>query len=201
MRRIFALSLLCAASLAGQVTLTMDEVDTQPIDGLVVSKGGIDFTFSDPQGNLLYNASSVGTATYIQDPSIAGGNESFGISFSVPVDSIQFGMLETNFSPLTGATVGLFSGVTALPLIRFDLPLADPFAEGQFSWAGGAVTSMVVNPVDGPFNLAFDNLTVDTQATPEPGSLQLLESACAGILILLFLKKRRPSRFQDLFPS
>jgi hypothetical protein len=177
----------------------MDEVPTQPIDGLVVSTGGIDFTFSDPQGNLLYDASSVGSTTYIQDPSIAGNNESFGVSFSVPVDSIQFGLLETNFAPLTGVTVDLFSGVTALPPVSFDLPLADPFAEGQFNWAGGPVTSIVVIPIGGPPSLAFDNLTVDpVAATPEPESLQLLESACAGILILRFLKKRSPSRFRGL---
>jgi hypothetical protein len=37
---------LVSNALAGIVTLTMDEVPTQSIDGLTVSKGGEDFTFS-----------------------------------------------------------------------------------------------------------------------------------------------------------
>ncbi len=171
-------------ALATPVTLTMDEVPTQPINGLSVAKGGEIFTFADRRGNLLYNSTGPGKITYVQDPSIQGNSESFRVAFSVPVTKVQFGLAEEAFSPLTGARVILSDGSAR----SFDLPLADPFAEGQFTWSAPALTGFTLIPPP-PFvtygSLAFDNLTVDTvvpiSSVPEPFSIVLLGIGLAGL--------------------
>ena len=69
-----ALIALLAASgaMADTVTLEMDEVPNQPIDGLAVTKGGESFTFSDPGGNYQYNFVVPGTQDYLTNPGLAG---------------------------------------------------------------------------------------------------------------------------------
>src|ERR1700730_8788395 len=125
-------SLVTVPARATTVTLTMDEVPTQPIDGLTVIKGGESFTFSDPLGQLVYHSGGPGTRTYVQDPSIQGTSEPFSVTFGVPVTSIQFGLVELAGGPLTGAEVTLPNGTNLL----FNLNLVDPFPEGHFSWTG-----------------------------------------------------------------
>jgi hypothetical protein len=156
-------SLVAATAKADTVTLTMDEVPNQPINGLTVTKGGESFTFSDPTGALSYNSSGPGQITFVQDPSIQGPLQPFDVAFSVPVTSIQFGLAELAISALTGAQVTLSSGATLL----FNLSLVDPFAEGQFTYSGSPVTGFHLTPAPGAPALAFDNLTV----TPVPGPI------------------------------
>jgi hypothetical protein len=192
--------------MAATVTLEMDEVTpTQPIDGLKVSKGGIDFTFSDPGGTQQYDFVVPGTQLYLSNPGIAGGLEPFGVTFSVPVYSIQFGMAETSLVPLTGVGVKLFDGATQVYSTTFDLlDTGHPAVENLFTWAAdadvGPVTGLEIDPApiddplvgpDGSVLLAgIDNLTV-TDTAPEPGSLSLsLLVAGAGIL---FRRRQRIS--------
>jgi hypothetical protein len=166
---------------AAIITLDMTEVPLQPIDGLTVTKGGLDFTFTDTLGGLSYDSGGPGTVTYVQDPSIQGAPDPFRIDLSVPVTSISFGLAELAATPLVGAMVTLSNGDAFL----FDLLLVDPFPEGQFSWSGGPVTGFTLTPAAGAAALAFDNLVVET--VPEPMSVALL----GGGLLGLGLRRRR----------
>jgi hypothetical protein len=161
----------------------MDEVPNQLINGLTVTKGGVSFTFSDPLQGLFYDSFGPGTVTYVQDPSIQGSNERFSVGFSVPVSFIQFGLAEDTFSPLSNASVLLNftgGGSTTVP---FSLPLVDPFAEGQFSWSGPEVSSITVTADPNAPLIAFDNLTVNTAAVPEPASGVPLGIAILGVAV------------------
>jgi hypothetical protein len=183
---LIALVQLSTGAVAAPITLTMDEVASQPIDGLTVSKGGMNFTFSSPANLLSYNSVSPGTLTYIQGASIQGTRSAFSVAFSAPVTSISFGLAELNFAPLFGASVTLSDGTALL----FDLLLVDPFAEGQFSWTGSPVTGFSLTPAPGGAALAFDNLRVDAVSVPEPVTLSLFGAGLAGAAAMRRRKKK-----------
>ena len=186
---ILALALVSSTT-AATVTLTMDEVASQAINGLTVSKGGESFTFSNPSGTLFYNSGGPGSVTFVQDPSIQGTTAPFGIAFALPVYSIRFGLAELISAPVTGmATVNLFfNSVVPFATISFNSSLVDPFAEGQFTFSGGPVSNILITPNVGPSNLAFDNLTVNT--TPEPSTFAMLVGAGA-LAAARILRRRR----------
>ena len=181
MRIIFLPLFFCASSIAATITLTMTEVPTQPIDGLTVSKGGLNFSFTNPAGSLEYNSGGPGTISFVQDPSIAGRSSQFSVTFSATVWSVQFGLAE-NIGSIGGqlATIDLFNG-GAVPFATSSLnaSLVDPFAEGAFSFSGGPLTSIRITPNSAAPVVAFDNLTVET--TPEPESVAL---TAAGLLLV-----------------
>lgn len=192
--------------LAGTVTLTMDEVPQQYINGLTVTKGGESFTFSDPGNTLQYDFTVPGTQDYLANPGIAGGVEPFGVNFSIPVDSVQFGLAETSIDPLDGVGVILFDGSTEVLSTTFDLiDTGHPAVENLFTWTGqpgqeatsieidpAAITNPVIGP-DGPVSLAgIDNLSVDP--VPEPASLWLaLCGVALGLPILRGSPGKRPA--------
>lgn len=89
---VVALTLAINAS-AATVTLTMDEVPRHLIDGLSVTKGGVTFTFSNPNRDVDYGGVS-GNLAYSQNPVIQGIVSELFISFSVPVSYIQFAFSE-----------------------------------------------------------------------------------------------------------
>jgi hypothetical protein len=196
--KTLAVALACLSSaFAGSVTLTMDEVPTQAINGLVVTKGGITFTFSDPGLNDFYNSPNGGQMTYVQDPSLEGqAADVFTITFSAPMFDIFLGMAEsTMVAPGAQlASVNLYNGVTLLGTQTFNSTLADPFDEGQFIYQGslGLVTSIQITPNNtGTPAMAIDNLFVAT--SPEPSTLM---SSFAGATVLAgiaLLRRRRRS--------
>jgi len=179
--------LACVSTTMGStVTLTMDEVPIQAIDGLAVTKGGITFTFSDPGGNLSYNAVGAGQLTYVQDPSISGTPEPFGVGFSEPVYFIQFGMVGApSATPM--ATVNSYNGMTLVTTMALNSSLTDPYLEGQFTYSSATpVTSMTVTPSNTFIDIGFDNLTVSTTpgpATPatSPFTLALMTAGIVGL--------------------
>jgi len=171
---------------AASVTLTMDEVATQPINGLSITKGFETFTFADPLGTLFYHSIGPGTLTYVQDPSIQGFLQSFSVSFSVPVSSISFGLAESSSRALTGAQVLLSNGSSH----SFDLTLVDPFAEAQFTWSGSAITGFTLTPAPGALALAFDNLTV-TSAVPEASTWAMMILGFCGLGFAGYKQARR----------
>jgi hypothetical protein len=54
MKRLLVVLACDSTAVAATVTLTMTEVPAQAINGLVVTKGGVTFTFSDAGGGLSY---------------------------------------------------------------------------------------------------------------------------------------------------
>jgi hypothetical protein len=182
MRLIFLALFFCGYSIADTITLTMTEVPNQPINGLTISKGGLDFTFNNPARSLAYNSGGPGNITFVQDPSIAGGISQFSVTFSAPVSSVQFGMAEI-IGTLGGqlAVVDLFNG-GAVPFATsiLNASLVDPFPEGMFHFSGGPLTSVRITPNSVAPVVAFDNLTVDTAAIPEPESVVL---TAAGLVL------------------
>jgi hypothetical protein len=202
MKRLL-LALACASiAIGATVTLTMDEVTLQAINGLPVTKGGITFTFSDAGGNLNYNSPGLGTFTYVQDPAIAGSPELFGVAFSVPVYSVQFGMAgnSTSIAPL--ATVRLYNGATLISTVTLTSSVThtSPIAteEGQFTYSSATpVTSFTVTPTNTFAVIAFDNLTVtytpSTPTVPATSSLTLALMTL-GIVGLGGYALRRPFR-------
>lgn len=169
------LVLACSfAAIANAVTLTMDEVPNQHINGLVVSKGGETFTFSDPGGNLFYNAANGGTLTFVQDPSICCGGESFTITFSVPVVSVSLSAAANRVTPAVPLmTINFFNGATLIASQTINSSLTDPFAEGQLTFNSGVpITSMTITPSLVGFGaIGYDNLTVTlASASPVPAT-------------------------------
>jgi hypothetical protein len=182
------LLLLCATTtMATTVTLTMTEVPNQTIHGLTVTKSGVGFTFIEPTLTLFYNSTGPGSVTFVQDPSIQGGPaRPFSVTFSEPVNFIQFGLAELTGNSLL-ALVTLSNGsVSPVPL-----SLTDPFPEGQFTYNGPPVTSFFLAPAPGALALAFDNLTVSTVSTvPEPASLFLLAFGLFASMLMTRVRRR-----------
>lgn len=194
---------LASSAMAATVTLTMDEVPYQPINGLAVVKGGVTFTFSNTAGNYYYNASNGGTLTYVQDPSLEGETSSaagggIGVTFSVPVYSVQFGIAESTMSPISPiATVSLYSSIsTPFATIPFNSSLTDPWAEALFSYSGSTpITKILITPNTNVGAAAIDNLQINTapiSATPVPPSVLLVG---LGVLALMFYVARRGFAF------
>jgi hypothetical protein len=153
--------------MAANVTLTMDEVPYQALNGLAVTKDGVTFTFSDAGKGLSYHAPSAGYLTYVSDPSISGPAEPFTVAFSPPVTFIQFAMTggpqHTPAAPI--ATVSFYNGTTLLATVALNSSLTDPFPEGQLNYTPATVvTSMTVTPSLAFAAIGFDNL----QVTPDP---------------------------------
>lgn len=189
------LALTCLASAwAGSVTLTMDEVPFQPINGLSVTKGGITFTFADTSG-ADYDAEDGGQETFVQDPAIEGPTvgETITISFSQPMFQLAFGMADsTQGTGFEMASVNFYNGATLLGNQSLDASVTDAFSQGEFVYGGtfGYVTSIQIAPDSGPAAaFAIDNLFVTT-LTPEPSALF---SSFAGLLALtgIAIWKRR----------
>jgi hypothetical protein len=172
MKRLLLVFACVSTAMATTVTLTMDEVAAQPINGLAVTKGGITFTFSDVGGGLSYDTVGPGILTYEQDPAITGPPDQFGVAFSVPVTTIQFGMSAgpTNASGTPLATVRFYNGATLITTVTLNSSLRDPYPEGQLNYTSATpVTSMTVTPAPDTFaEIGFDNLQVTTPAAPPP---------------------------------
>ncbi len=182
-----------ATSLAAQsVTLPESQFPANtPLNGLTVTTPSENFTFADPGGNIQYNVFVPGTENYISTPSLVGPPEPFSITFSVPVDNIQFGMAEgftVPSAPLYGVGLELFNGGALVLSTTFNL-LTDqyPAEENRFSWAAAAgqqVTSMVVRPV--PFTpspgypeiFGFGNMVV--HPVPGPAAISGIYNSASG---------------------
>ena len=206
--KILLLALACASVAVGAtVTLTMDEVGPPPqaIDGLHVTKGGITFAFSDTGGGLNYNSPGLGVVlTYVQDPSIAANDsEQFGVTFSVPVYTFQFGFAGSPTSITPMATVKLYNGATLIATTPLNYSVTHsspiPVEEGQFTYSSATpVTSITVIPSVAFGAISFDNLTVTTTPPPPPTvpatSSLTLALMTLGIVGLGGYALRRPFR-------
>ena len=203
MKRLLFVLACASTAMAATVTLTMTEVPAQAIDGLVVTKGGITFTFSDAGGGLFYNAPSTGNRTYVQDPSIGGPPEPFGIVFSPPVNFIQFAM--SGGPPVPPGTllasVKFYNGAALLATVALNASLTDPYPEGQLTFTPATqVTSITVTPATGFGAIGFDNLLVTPIPPPIPSApvsspltLALMTLGIAGLAGYALRRRFGPS--------
>jgi hypothetical protein len=170
---------LCAASnafAAGEIVLTMDDLPTQPVNGLM-HPTGVQFGFTVVGAASLdatYHGGGPGIITFVQDPSIEGTvNGVLSVTFPNPTPSVRFGLARNATTQLTnGATVELFDASNvSLGTINLALNPMPMFAEGQFTYSGSAVKRMTVGFPEGfgsNGRFAFDNLLF--QPIPEPVS-------------------------------
>jgi hypothetical protein len=169
-----SLLLVTTAGLAGAakplVTLTFDELPTQPVNGL--SFRGITFGFEvagTGSTDARYNGGGPSAATVAEVPCLEGNAAGeLTLRFDKPTNILRFGVVlsrEGTFTP--GFSVELFSpggrsrGITDVtttptPVSRFG------WSEGTFDYQGAAVGTAVIT-----FNLSFD---------PESGSRFALDN-------------------------
>jgi hypothetical protein len=131
------------------VTLTMDEVPFQPVNGVTL-KG---VTFTDTSGADI-DAADGGQQHYTQDPVIEGqtGGETLTMTFIQPAYGLQFGVSVSSQGLLVGAfTVQLFdptgNPLGTFPVNASQLP-GDNFSEGLFT------SSMTIGKAVVTFNSA-----------------------------------------------
>jgi len=191
--KILALTLVCLSSAwATSITLTMDEVPFQTVNGLDVTKGGITFGFTDTSG-ADYDAADGGQETYVQDPSIEGqtAGELLTVNFSLPMYLISFGMADsTQGTGFVMASVNFYNGANLLGNQILDATVSNAFSQGELVYLGnlGQVTSIQITMNSGSASaFAVDNLYVNT-SLPEPSTLF---SSFAGIATLSWIALRR----------
>jgi hypothetical protein len=174
------------------ITLTMDELPLQPVNGLTFS--GVTFHFT--VGGLAstdahYHAANGGIGTFVQDPSLEGNSAGvLTLDFAVPTTGLQFGVArETTGSLSPGLQVSLFDGGLA-PLGNFSVntTVLNVFSEGQFTSPLTIGRAVLTFPnVAGAPRFAIDNLTF--AAIPEPAMATL---AVLGLLAIGTLRRRLP---------
>ncbi len=177
------------------VTLTMDDLPTQPVHGLI-HPSGVQFGFMigrEPSLEANYASNGPGPIVFVQDPSIEGpSNGVLSMTFPLPTPILRFGVARS-INTSTSAMVELFDamnvsrGVTSLTLNPMPM-----FAEGQFNYSGPAVKRATVRFVAPDSRFALDNLVF--QLVPEPSSHAFL---CCGGLIWL----AAPRSVRQIFPE
>jgi len=176
-----------ASAAGGDITITMDDLPLQPVNGLV-HPTGVQFGFTvagAPNLDARYRSGGPGSTTFVQDPSIEGTTAGvLSIIFPAPTPIVKFGVARSIGGTIpNGAAVELFNaanaslGVTNLPMT----PLPN-FAEAQFNYSGAAVKRMTVDftvSTTSP-RFAFDNLVF--RPIPEPTSALL--SIIGGMFVV-----------------
>ena len=182
---------MCSVALAVPVTLTMDDLPTQPVDGLA-HPTGVSFGVNtiSPGSPVRYGVSAVGTTAFIDGPSIEGSSfVILSLDFDDPTDIFEFSYVrQTNDTVMNAVGVQLFDMANAL-IGSFSLNASDQgfgWAEGQFVYSGAAISRALLdfsNPSSTGLSgtrFAVDNVVFDSQV-PEPGTLVLLLLGLAGI--------------------
>ena len=177
-----------ARASATLVKLTMDELPSQPVNGL--SFKGVTFGFTVggvPSTDATYNAFNGGQLTFVQDPALEGDAAGvLTLDFTTPTPILNFGVALSTFEALSpGCSVELFdnhlaslgtTGVDTAPLIAF--------TEGRFTYSGTPVRRAVITfNSNAAGRFAIDNLTFVAAAgaaAPAVGP-----SALLGLALLL----------------
>ena len=185
--------LISAGSAEAAVTLTFDELPTQPVDGLSYSGVTFGYTIDGvPSTDATYNGIGPGSLTYLQDSALEGNTQGvLTLDFISPIDQLEFGIALNTYSATTpGYAVSLFDESLVLVGTYYgDMNPLILWSEDQFMYSGASVSRAVIG-----FNeqvarrFAIDNLTFNTAADtgpvstiPAPGAI-LLGSIGAGLV-------------------
>jgi len=189
---ICVLSVLMSAGAANAaVTLTFDELSTQPVDGL--SYNGVTFAFKVnwvPSTDAVYNGIGPGNLTYLQDASLEGTAAGVLIlDFATPTDQLDFGVALNSYNAVSTAyVVKLYdSTYTAIGTFTGDTSPLVLWSEGQFTYSGTRVKRAVIGFNDqAASRFAIDNLSINT--IPAPGAVLL---GSFGLGLVNWLRRRR----------
>jgi hypothetical protein len=188
MKNIFlTAAALAAAAPACAVTLTFEELATQPVQGL--STNGVTFGFTvgtQTSQDAVYHRTGPTGSRVVSGAALEGDARGvLTLNFASPTPVINFGVALTAPSSLTpGLTVRLLGpGAQAISTQSLNTIAAGSLSEGAFNFSGTLLSSAVIDFNEGlltsPFRFAIDNLTVQpgtslpgtgTGASPEAGA-------------------------------
>ena len=173
------------------VTLTFDELPTQPVDGL--SYNGVNFSFKVdwvPSTDAVYNGIGPGNLTYLQDASLEGTSAGVLIlDFDKPTDQLDFGVALNSYNAVpTAYVVKLYdSSYTPIDTLTGGTSPLVLWSEGQFTYSGTRVRRAVIGfNSQAASRFAIDNLTINP--VPAPGAILL---GSFGLGLVNWLRRRR----------
>lgn len=173
------------------VTLTFDELPTQPVDG--VSYNGVNFSFKVdwiPSTDAVYNGIGPGNLTYLQDASLEGTSSGVLIlDFDKPTDQLDFGVALNSYNAVSTAyVVKLYdSSYTPIDTLTGGTSPLVLWSEGQFTYSGTRVRRAVIGfNSNAASRFAIDNLTINP--VPAPGAVLL---GSFGLGLVNWLRRRR----------
>lgn len=183
--------LICTGAADAAVTLTFDELPTQPVNGLTYQ--GVTFGFTiggNPSTDAVYAGIGPGSIAYLQDTTLEGNAAGvLTLDFAQPTDLLVFGVALNSFEAVTAAySVTLFdASLSALGTFSQNTYPVVLWSEDLFSYSGTPI-SRAVMAFNGQFagRFAVDNLSLNT--IPAPGAVLL---GSIGVGFVSWLRRRR----------
>ncbi|MBD2365435.1 PEP-CTERM sorting domain-containing protein [Anabaena minutissima FACHB-250] len=189
-----------SATQAATVTLTFDELPTQPVDGLSFKGVTFDFKINGVNStDAFYNLLGPEGTVFISDNSLNGlARGVLTLDFEQSISALSFGVALnrfTNFTP--GFTVELFDPkLTSLGITPVNTSSLVSFTEGLFSYSGEPVRRAVVNfNNEDAFAFSLDNLTYQPISTAVPEPMTILGSLAVGALALASRRKQHEKKY------
>lgn len=201
MNKLVAICMLVALMSTGAVnaavTLTFDELPTQPVDGL--SYNGVTFGFTVggyPSTDATYNGIGPGDLVYLQDTTLEGTTAGIlTLNFETPTDVLEFGVALNSYETVAPAyVVRLYDpSYTLIDTYYGNTSPLVLWSEGQYTYSGTTVGRAVIGfNEQAASRFALDNLTFNpgnsTNPIPAPGAVFL---GGFGLGLVNWLRRRR----------